>query len=79
LLIYETFAMGNEQFGKPSNPRFLLQAGELLRQVNANPESCMHVIARMKRGFIAEPKPAMVQRICARKAVGSAPEDKLPF
>ena len=78
LLIYETFAVGNEQFGKPSSPRFLLQAGELLRQVHANPESRMHVIA-YEEGFIAEPKPAMVQRICARKAVGSAPEDKLSF
>lgn len=76
VLIYETFAMGNEQFGKPSSPRFLLQAGELLRQVDANPESRMHVIA-YEEGFIAEPKPAMVQRICARKTVGSAPEDKL--
>jgi SAM-dependent methyltransferase len=78
LLIYETFAMGNEQFGKPSSPRFLLQTGELLRQVHANPESCMHVIA-YEEGFIAEPKPAMVQRICARKAVESTPEDKLSF
>ena len=30
LLIYETFARGNERFGKPSNPAFLLAAGELL-------------------------------------------------
>lgn len=78
LLIYETFTMGNEQFGRPSSPRFLLQAGELLRQVHADPESRMHVIA-YEEGFIAEPKPAIVQRICARKALGSAPEDKLSF
>jgi len=77
LLIYETFAMGNEQFGKPSSPRFLLQPGELLRQVHADPESRMHVIC-YEEGFIAEPKPAMVQRICARKAAGSAMADKLP-
>jgi SAM-dependent methyltransferase len=30
VLIYETFAVGNERYGKPSNPAFLLQAGELL-------------------------------------------------
>jgi SAM-dependent methyltransferase len=30
VLIYETFADGNEVFGKPSNPAFLLQPGELL-------------------------------------------------
>jgi SAM-dependent methyltransferase len=29
LLIYETFAMGNEQFGRPRNPDFLLRPGEL--------------------------------------------------
>ncbi|NDA85633.1 MAG: methyltransferase domain-containing protein, partial [Burkholderiaceae bacterium] len=30
ILLYETFAIGNEEFGKPSNPNFLLQHGELL-------------------------------------------------
>lgn len=30
LLLYETFAAGNEAFGRPSNPAFLLQPGELL-------------------------------------------------
>ena len=33
VLIYETFAIGHEQFGKPSNPDFLLQPGELLQAV----------------------------------------------
>jgi len=33
LLIYETFARGNERFGKPSNPAFLLAPGELLEAV----------------------------------------------
>jgi SAM-dependent methyltransferase len=31
VLLYETFAVGNETVGKPSNPAFLLQPGELLR------------------------------------------------
>ena len=31
VLIYETFAAGNETVGKPSRPDFLLQPGELLK------------------------------------------------
>ena len=31
VLIYETFAIGNETIGKPSNPQFLLGPGELLQ------------------------------------------------
>ncbi len=30
LLVYETFARGNERYGRPSNPAFLLEPGELL-------------------------------------------------
>jgi SAM-dependent methyltransferase len=30
VLLYETFAVGNETVGRPSNPKFLLQPGELL-------------------------------------------------
>ena len=33
VLIYETFTVGNEAFGKPSNPDFLLRPGELLDAV----------------------------------------------
>jgi len=33
LLVYETFARGQERFGKPSNPAHLLEPGELLRAV----------------------------------------------
>jgi SAM-dependent methyltransferase len=31
VLIYETFMLGNEKFGKPSNPHYLLRPGELLQ------------------------------------------------
>lgn len=31
VLMFETFAVGNETIGKPSNPKFLLQPGELLQ------------------------------------------------
>src|SRR5258706_1941934 len=37
LLVYETFARGNERFGKPSNPPFLLAPAELLEAVSGNP------------------------------------------
>ena len=60
-LIYETFAAGNEQFGKPSRPDFLLQPGELLEAVHGR----LRVMA-YEDGYMNSPKPAMVQRIAAR-------------
>ncbi|MBK8337241.1 MAG: class I SAM-dependent methyltransferase [Sterolibacteriaceae bacterium] len=59
LLIYETFMVGNERFGKPSNPDFLLRPGELLGLCAG-----MWIVA-FEQGEIDQPKPAMVQRICA--------------
>jgi SAM-dependent methyltransferase len=59
-LIYETFAVGNERFGKPSNPDFLLRPGELLEVVRG----CMTVVA-YENLEVVEPKPAIVQRIVA--------------
>jgi SAM-dependent methyltransferase len=59
-LIYETFATGNERFGKPSNPDFLLRPGELLEAVRGR----MTVIA-YENLEVSEPRPAMVQRIAA--------------
>ncbi len=61
VLIYETFAMGNERFGKPSNPNFLLAPGELLALASANG---LQVIA-FEDGMLEQPKPAMVQRLVA--------------
>lgn len=62
VLIYETFMLGNERFGKPSNPDFLLQPGELL-------ERCAGLsVVAFEQGEIDEVKPAMVQRICAIRA-----------
>lgn len=60
LLIYETFAAGNERFGKPSNPDFLLRPGELLDRLRPP----LRVVA-YEDLEIAEPRPAMVQRIAA--------------
>jgi SAM-dependent methyltransferase len=58
VLIYETFAAGNETVGKPSRPDFLLQPGELLQVTQG-----MHVVA-YENGFEASPE-RFVQRIVA--------------
>ncbi|MCS7100799.1 MAG: methyltransferase domain-containing protein [Burkholderiaceae bacterium] len=60
VLLYETFAAGQEAFGRPSNPAFLLQPGELLQAFGAH----LHVLA-YEDGLIAAPRPARVQRLCA--------------
>ena len=62
LLVYETFAAGNAEFGRPSNPDYLLRPRELLVAFGAD----MRVLA-FEDGFTAQPKRAMVQRIAARK------------
>ena len=67
VLIYETFAQGNEQFGKPSNPDYLLVPSELLKLANLHPAQPMRVIA-FEDGYVDVPRPAMMQRICSMKA-----------
>ena len=64
VLIYETFAEGNEVYGRPTNPDFLLYAGELLEKVHGQ----LRVIA-FEDVYTPEPKPAMVQRICAIRPI----------
>jgi SAM-dependent methyltransferase len=61
VLIYETFALGNEAFGKPSNPAFLLRPGELLDMAL---QGGLSVLA-FEDGVVTQPKPARVQRLCA--------------
>jgi SAM-dependent methyltransferase len=63
VLLYETFAAGNERFGKPSNPAFLLRPGELLDAVRGR----LRVVA-YEDLEVDQPKPAMVQRIAAINA-----------
>ncbi len=60
LLIYETFAAGNERYGKPDNPDFLLNPNELLRAVVDD-----LVVVAYEHGFREEPRPSVVQRIAA--------------
>lgn len=64
VLIYETFMTGNEKFGRPSNPDYLLRPGELLEAFKA-----LSVIA-FEQGVVERPKPAVTQRICARHRKG---------
>jgi SAM-dependent methyltransferase len=61
LLIYETFQAGNAQFGRPSNPDFLLQPGELLDLAQANGL----IVRGYFSGYTASPRPAQVQRLAA--------------
>jgi len=60
VFIYETFAVGNEKLGRPSNPQFLLRPGELLQWVGGR----LSVLA-FEQGLVERPKPAVIQRICA--------------
>jgi SAM-dependent methyltransferase len=61
VLLYETFAAGNETVGKPSRPDFLLAPGELLSVCGG-----LRVVA-YEDGFLAQP-PRFVQRIAAVRA-----------
>jgi SAM-dependent methyltransferase len=60
VFIYETFAAGNERFGKPNNPDYLLHPGELLDAVDGR----LRVVA-YEDLIVEEPLPAAVQRVCA--------------
>jgi len=64
VLIYETFMLGNERYGRPSNPRFLLRPGELLEAFAGLR------VQGFDEGFTDSPKPAMIQRLCAVAAKG---------
>lgn len=67
-LLYETFARGNERFGKPSNPDFLLEPGELIEAVAGRLE-----IVAYENIEESAPRPAIRQRIAARRPVSVAP------
>jgi SAM-dependent methyltransferase len=67
VLIYETYAKGHERLGSPSNPDFLLDPGELLEAVRGR----LEVIA-YEDVAESEPRPAVVQHICAVNTRGGA-------
>jgi SAM-dependent methyltransferase len=59
VLIYETFARGNERLGRPHNPDFLLRPGELLDAF------AMLTVIAFEQGEVSSPRPAVIQRITA--------------
>jgi SAM-dependent methyltransferase len=60
VFVYETFSAGNERFGRPRNPDFLLRPGELLDAVRGR----LRVIA-YEDVVVDRPSPAAIQRVCA--------------
>lgn len=62
VLIYETFMVGQEKFGKPSNPAFLLRPGELLELVGKR-----FTVVAFEQGEGADRQ--VIQRICVRRGL----------
>jgi len=62
LLLYDTFAAGNEHFGQPRNPDFLLRPDELQERLPDN-----FTVLAYRHGQVDTPKPAMRQSLCARR------------
>lgn len=62
VLIYETFAQGNETVGRPARPEFLLAPGELLLAC------CGLCVVAYEHGFLQNPD-RFVQRITAVREV----------
>jgi SAM-dependent methyltransferase len=63
VLLYETFMSGNERFGRPANPDFLLRPGELLAAFIDR----LQVLA-FEQGVVTMPRAAAIQRIAAVKS-----------
>ena len=61
VLLYETFTQAHAQFGKPSNPDYLLKDQELMHLAQ---DQGLEVLA-FEDLQISSPKPACVQRLCA--------------
>jgi SAM-dependent methyltransferase len=60
MLLYETFALGNEACGPPRNPDFLLAPGELIEVARGR----LQIVA-YEHGSLERPRPAIKQRLCA--------------
>jgi len=58
--LYETFAAGNEAYGRPSNPQHLLAADELLSLLRER-----LTIVAFEQGLAGAARPAVMQRIAA--------------
>ena len=67
VLIYETFSKGNEAFGKPSRPEFLLQSGELLQHCKG-----LRIVA-FEEGFVPAPDRCIQRVVAIRLPAGLEP------
>lgn len=67
VLLYETFAAGNETVGRPSRADFLLQPGELLSVCQGSVDGRALRIVAYEDGFLSSP-PRFVQRVAAVRA-----------
>lgn len=74
VLLYETYALGQEMLGSPHNPDFLLRPGELLEQFNA---PGWHVIA-YEDGYDTARRSRM-QRIAVARAGADVPATAYPL
>ncbi|KPF69023.1 hypothetical protein IP84_07540 [beta proteobacterium AAP99] len=63
VFIMETFARGNEAYGKPSNPAFLLEPGELLARLGSG-----WTVVAFEQGLDTDPQSRVLQRIVAVKS-----------
>ena len=72
VLLYETFAVGNETVGRPSRPEFLLGHGELLTAAEG-----LRIVA-YEDGFVVDPE-RFVQRLAAVRAAGEERSRRYPL
>jgi SAM-dependent methyltransferase len=68
LMIYETFARGQETIGKPSRRDFLLDPGELLKAFAG-----WHVVA-YENGFLSQPDRFVQRMVCVNGPQGGTSE-----
>ncbi len=66
VLIYETFMQGQQEFGRPQNPDFLLNENELLEIVTAGSSIAKFSILAFEQGML---ETAMLQRVCASRVI----------
>jgi hypothetical protein len=60
VLLYDTFARGNEAYGRPTNADFLLEPGELIDVARGR----LRIVA-YEHGYLERPRPSIRQRLCA--------------
>ena len=59
ILLYETFAVGDEAYRRPARPEFLLRPGELIEAVQGR----LQIVA-YEHGRVARPRAGIKQRLC---------------